>query len=239
MIIQFDQCNEMDLIRPNSVIFLSLIMSSPTFTLKSQNFFSLTPNFVRTNDLDKPLRPRICLPSLRGGEDAEAPSENEQVSSARFQEFPLPVVNDNLAELLGKDTEEDDPSLDDVIQNWRTGQGPENSTDSLLISPRESNFSEVSESRPESSEVESGSDVSNITDVEKIKHNVGNRKSARFDIAAFSGSTWVTSLEGSASVLFVFDVAHRLHRPTFAEMDALTGVSKLPRSPDEEAEANK
>ena len=30
-----------------------------------------------------------------------------------------------------------------------------------------------------------------------------------------------------------------LGRPTFAEMDALVGLSKLPRSPDEEAEANK
>lgn len=158
----------------------ALIMSLPTYQLQSRQILSKTPNFPKTACLQLRLRSNVGLflfRGVRGGSEVdEAPTEKDTGSSDRYRDFPLQEANDNLAELLGKDTDEDEVSLDDVI--WRD---PHNETDSIPISRRASNYSEASTSDSAPSEAGANDpDFTNLTDIDTIKQNVGKRKSARW-----------------------------------------------------------
>ena len=164
-------------------MFYIVSMMSPSSQLQHQKSVGRHSVPIISLNVRCSILNRVML--LRGG-SSESHNESEPGSSERFQDYPLPVANDNLEELLGKETEEEDPLLDDVITHW--ADEPANETESSPLSDRTATSSNASDSQAlEVSERDSFEETaeeslpvpSNHTSIENIRQNVAKRKSAR------------------------------------------------------------
>ena len=162
---------------PERSLTLFLFIVLPASNLQYQNSRNLQHIQSLLIDFRCSNFRRLIL--LRGG-NSESGNESEPGSSERFKDYPLQVAHDNLAELLGQDTEEGEPVLDDVIMKW--ADKPVNETESTPLSFEEKSFSNSSDSEAPSSDSQVDEVlpvIYNNTDPEKIRQDVAKRKSAR------------------------------------------------------------
>ncbi len=151
-----------------------LLFIFPSYLQEFQK--KITPWGYSCASANLPIQKLIFM-RLRGGADEKESSDTG--ISRRFEDFPLEAPADNLAELLDKDTEEEEPEIDNVITEF--GREPENITQPIPVRSRRDDISDSSEIEQPTSSVaeESFMDASNQTAVDEIRNNVAKRKSAR------------------------------------------------------------